>query len=277
MTSPSQPARPRLMQRLKRLVKPFMPRWMLDQYHARALRRDAELYRDKSPGEIFSHVYATQAWGAPEGDAEHYSGAGTHSPVIANAYLASVTGWLATLGAPPDVVDLGCGDFHIGSQLRTACGRYVACDVVESVIAANRRRYAGLDVDFRCLDIASDPLPPGDVVFVRMVLQHLDNARIASVLARLDQYRVLVLTELVPRGGFVPNADKAPGAAIRLWDRPPSGVIVTAPPFNLRVRSSRVLCEVPEGGGVLRTIAYELDRSTARPGAEAQAAGVADA
>ncbi|WP_349609424.1 MULTISPECIES: class I SAM-dependent methyltransferase [Cupriavidus] len=277
MPAPSPSSQPRLMQRLKLLVKPLVPRWLLDQYHARALRRDADLYQGKTPGEIFSHVYASQAWGAPKGHGEHYSGVGTHSPEIANAYLSSVTAWLAAQGAPPDVVDLGCGDFHIGSQLRAACGRYIACDVVEAVIAANRRRHAGLDVDFRCLDIAGDPLPPGDVVFVRMVLQHLDNARIASVLAKLGQYRTLVLTEQVPLGGFMPNTDKTSGAAIRLWDRPPSGVIVTAPPFNLRVRSSRVLCEVSSGGGVIRTIAYELERSAVRPGAEAQAAGVAGA
>ncbi|WP_354686073.1 class I SAM-dependent methyltransferase [Cupriavidus necator] len=259
MNAPTPSSQPRLMQRAKRLVKPLVPRWAMDLYHSRALRRDAKLYQGKTPAEIFTHVYASQAWGAAKGHAEHYSGNGTHNPVIASAYISSVTAWLKTFGAPPDVVDLGCGDFHIGSQLRPACGRYVACDVVESMMEANRRRHAALDVDFRCLDIASDPLPAGDVVFVRLVLQHLDNARIARVLDKLDQYRALVLTEqLPPGGGFVPNIDKAPGAAIRLWGRPPSGVIVTAPPFNLRVRSARVLCEVPEGRGVMRTIAYEL-------------------
>ena len=38
-----------------------------------------------------------------------------------------------------------------------------------------------LDVDFRVLDITSDEIPPGDVCFVRQVLQHLSNQSIINL------------------------------------------------------------------------------------------------
>jgi hypothetical protein len=101
-------------------------------------------------------------------------------------------------------------------------------------------------------------LPPGDVVFIRQVLQHLSNNDIALVISKLTQYRVLVVTEhLPPNNDFVPNVDISNGAHIRLQGTFSSGVVLTAPPFNLVPKHERVLCEVDGYGGVIRTTAYE--------------------
>ena len=59
---------------------------------------------------------------------------------------------------------------------------------------------------------------------------------------------------------FTPNLDKPPGRNIRL-DAPEaggSGVVLTAPPFDLRPDAQRTLCEVPSYGGVIRTTAYSF-------------------
>ena len=47
---------------------------------------------------------------------------------------------LAQVGPLPPgaVVDLGCGDFTVGSKIRPLCGAYVACDVAAPVIAWNQ-------------------------------------------------------------------------------------------------------------------------------------------
>jgi hypothetical protein len=79
-------------------------------------------------------------------------------------------------------VDLGCGDFNVGSQLRPYCSEYVACDIVQSLIERNKLKFADRGVEFRALDMASDPLPAGDVVFIRQVLQHMSNAQILALL-----------------------------------------------------------------------------------------------
>ena len=90
--------------------------------------------------------------------------------------------FLRTLDYKPDVVDLDCGDFHVGSRLRCLCSGYVACDIVEPLIAFNAKTFEGLGVDFRTLDLTKDELPSGEVVFVRQVLQHLSNDDIARAL-----------------------------------------------------------------------------------------------
>ena len=172
-------------------------------------------------------------------------------------YVNAVSEFLRGLGKP-DVVDLGCGDFKVGSQIRPLCGRYTACDVVPELIDFNRGAYEQLDVDFRVLDITADALPEGDVVFVRQVFQHLSNAAIAKAMAKIvAHYKYLVLTEHVPAlAGFVPNVDIATGAGTRLQIG--SGVVLTSPPFNLHAAAERTLSESPQFGDVIRIVVYTL-------------------
>ncbi|CAG2136201.1 class I SAM-dependent methyltransferase [Cupriavidus numazuensis] len=259
MTTAASSPRSVLAQRVKQRLKPFMPSWILKFHRDRAIRKEGSLYEGKSLGEVFTHVYKTGAWGVAEDQSGFYSGSSSHDPKIVEPYVKAVTEYLKALPERPAVVDLGCGDFNVGKRIRAECGRYMACDVVDAAIQSNRTRFSHLDVDFRCVDITTDPLPPGDIVFLRQVLDHLDNARIASVLSKLGPYKVLILTEYLPHSSdFTPNLDKAIGSHLRLFGPVPSGLVLTAPPFNLKVSSARILCEVPDSGGVIRTIAYEL-------------------
>lgn len=207
-----------------------------------------------SPAQAFSHVYKWRFWG---GESGFYSGSGSHDPAIVSPYVEAVGRWAR--GQPTmDAVDLGCGDFDVGRQLRPLFGRYVACDVVPELIAHHRSGPDAETVDFRCIDISLDPLPEGDVVFIRQVLQHLPNAMIQQLIPGLQAYRWLVLTEHLPAtADFVPNLDKPIGPETRL-DRDASGVDLCAPPFDLRPLETRVLCEVPEYGGLIRTTLYRL-------------------
>ena len=159
------------------------------------------------------------------------------------------------------MVDLGCGDFNVGEQLRPYCGRYVACDVVPALIQRNRDKFAGMQVDFRCIDITEDDLPEGDIVFLRQVLQHLSNAQIFKVIKKLYRYKVLVLTEHVQASpAFLANRDRATGGGIRMPQS--SGVVLTEPPFLLRVKSESVICTTNQSfaqyPGLIRTTLYEL-------------------
>lgn len=136
-------------------------------------------------GDVFTKVYTNRVWGDPgEPASPFYSGPGSRDQALVSGYVSAVSSFLNALGKP-DVVDLGCGDFKVGSQLRPWCGRYTACDVVPDLIAFNRTAFTQLDVDFRVLDMVEDPLPAGDVVFVRQVLQHLSNAAISKAIAKI--------------------------------------------------------------------------------------------
>lgn len=218
---------------------------------------------DERPQAVFTRIYEQGLWGrSSQAEQTFYSGAGSHDPAVVEPYVRAMAAYLhfhrLIAGGKPNVVDLGCGDFTVGAKIRPLCGAYVACDVAAPVIAWNRERHAGLDVDFRHLDMLVDPLPDGDIVFVRQVLQHLSNAQIAVALKRIaEKYRFLVLTEHLPAGeGFTPNLDKRSGSDIRL-DRG-SGVVATLPPFSLAPTQTLTICQVAGYGGVIRTELHRL-------------------
>jgi SAM-dependent methyltransferase len=175
-------------------------------------------------------------------------------------YVKATSDFFSSLGAMPDVVDLGCGDFNVGSRLRPFCAKYVACDVAAPVVEANRKRFAGLDVEFRQLDIIESELPPGDVVIIRQVLQHLSNADIRKIVPKLYNYKYVVLAEVIPAREFVPNLDQPTGVSSRMARGLVSGVVLTEPPFLLRAKAERVLCVSydEDSLGSLVTTLYEF-------------------
>lgn len=168
--------------------------------------------------------------------------------------MSAVRAFLASRPSPPVVVDVGCGDFVASSRLVDVSRSFVACDVVPELIERNRRRFAREHLTFTVLDAIADPLPAGDVVIVKQVLQHLSNADVGAIVRKLAQYPTWIVCEHLPAGTFVPNVDEPTDGDTRLPRR--SGVVLTEPPFNVTPRETRVLCEPASGGGIIRTIAY---------------------
>ncbi|MEY4400780.1 MAG: putative methyltransferase [Actinomycetota bacterium] len=157
-------------------------------------------------------------------------------------YVTAVSKFVEGLSWTPSVVDMGCGDFNVGSRIRQHFGKYIACDVAPEVLTENRSRFADLDVDFRQFDMINDEFPEADICIIRQVLQHLSNADIMRVVKKLNRYQILILTEPLPKTEFTPNLDQPTGVSSRLARGISSGVVLTEPPFSLRVVSSQVLC-----------------------------------
>jgi hypothetical protein len=213
-------------------------------------------------GTVFAEIYKTNEWGVSEDrDQPFFSGCGSSDPAIVEPYVRAISKLLtshpAFVDRKPDVVDLGCGDFAVGSRLRGFCAGYVACDVVDKLIEFNKRRFADLNVDFRVLDLVVDPLPPGEIVFVRQVFQHLSNDQIAASLSRIaTRYKYLVLTEHLPREPFTHNPDIERIGGWRVSGN--GGVVLTSPPFLLRVFQDITLLECPDDMGRIQTKFYQL-------------------
>jgi SAM-dependent methyltransferase len=210
--------------------------------------------------QVFTKIYESGAWGrSPDPNRRFYSGSGSARDEERSAYVVAVDDFLRSLATKQDVVDLGCGDFQVGSQIRESCRNYIACDVVPSLIEFNKETFKDRGVEFRTLDLTKDELPAGNIAFVRQVLQHLSNEHIQRFVARVTStYQYLIVTEHLPSSPiFKPNLDKPSGPGTRMgYD---SGVVLTAPPFNLRPRSERQLCVVDSvDAGTLVTTLYEL-------------------
>lgn len=212
-----------------------------------------------SAKEVFTKIYSENLWGnSGSHEQPFYSGAGSHVKEITSAYVQAVSHFIQSLGGKPNALDLGCGDFNVGSQIRPYCNRYIACDIVSDLIQFNQNKFAELDVDFRVLDLIEDPLPATDIVFVRQVLQHLSNSQIQKFLPKLKgHFSWLILTEHIPaKPDFPHNLDHTNSQHIRLSNN--SGIVITSPPFNLESVEEKVLCQVASGTGVVKTIAYRL-------------------
>jgi len=60
------------------------------------------------------------------------------------------------------------------------------------------------NLTFRAIDAVTDPLPPGDLVIVRQVFQHLRNDQIQAILRKFGRYRTWIISEHVPSSSFCP-------------------------------------------------------------------------
>jgi 2-polyprenyl-3-methyl-5-hydroxy-6-metoxy-1,4-benzoquinol methylase len=246
---------------LKNIIKVLIPNFVLTIIQIIRAQKRTSRFKSQSARtqEIFSEIYEKYLWGKSE-NPEHgyYSGAGSHDKNITTVYLDNVGVFLKSLPTKPNVVDLGCGDFSVGSQIRAYCNNFVACDIVPQLIEHNKQKYVDLNVDFRVLNLVTDELPVGDIIFIRQVLQHLSNEQIQKIIPKLHlNYSYLFLTEHLPISkSFSRNLDMPTGPYIRLAFN--SGVVLTAPPFNLKTLGEQIICEPEEAGGIIRTILYKL-------------------
>lgn len=224
-------------------------------------------FAGKTSRDVFTEIYTKGYWGKGKDIDQFYSGSGSHEIGITKPYVNALQSVFSHLGKP-DVVDIGCGDFAVGSQLRKYCGGYVAGDIVESLIARNSTMYEDLDIDFRVIDIANDPIPKSTVLVVRQVFQHMSNADILDSISNIaGSCKYMIVTEHLPLDKEFPhNLEKSAGPDIRLYANTPSGVVLTSPPFNLDPIESKVICEVSTDDGVcpslIQTIMYKMPAVT---------------
>jgi Methyltransferase domain len=223
----------RAVEHIAALLSPLLPKSALARFHRRR---------------TFQNVYKNQLWGS-DGKSQFFSGVGSHGGP-ATAYVNDIApillDHLGSLGRQATILDLGCGDFSVGSQLlhRLPSLAYLGCDVVPEIIEHNRKKHGAVGVQFKTLDIVSDDLPDGDICLVRQVLQHLSNSDIACVLPKLRKYRYVYITEGQPlvRIGNT-NPDKPANSDVRFDWRTGygRGVELDQPPWNLSIEEvSRV-------------------------------------
>jgi hypothetical protein len=243
---------------MKHYIKTLLPTPLVKAVTAYRRRKVLSRFGGLSSQEIFTKIYEDGMWGRSDDLRDPYvSGTGSREVAVVATYVAAVKELISTLPKCQNAVDLGCGDFTVGSLVRPIFQGYIACDIVEQVVEFNRERYRDLDVDFRIIDLTKDRLPTGDIAIVRQVLQHLSNDDVSQAIANISaSFENILVTEHIPQGVFTPNLDKPTGPGIRLDMG--SGLVLTKSPFFLRCVKEQVVCEVPSDGGIIRTTWYNL-------------------
>lgn len=205
---------------------------------------------------VMEQIYDLNLWGS--NNAEFYSGFGSHHPELVAPYIQKVASFLTSFKVPLTICDLGCGDFNVGNQLVNFSKQFIAIDIVPSLIAFNAKTFKANNVKFYCLDIVNDRLPKSDCVLLRQVLQHLSNAEVQKVVAKLTNYKYVILTEHLPNGHFTPNKDIISGQGIRLKKQ--SGLDILKAPFNFKPKEVKELLRynLKNKKGVIVTWLFEV-------------------
>jgi hypothetical protein len=245
------------MARFTNQVKASLPPKLLAAYYRVRSKAARRHYSGLSVAEAFSQIYESNAWGGAPG--EFCSGSGSTQRDVVESYLSSVNAFIEEHSLN-SCVDLGCGDYRVGSGLRIR--HYHGVDVVQALIDRNKAEYGSEAVSFQCLNFIEDRPPVADLALIRQVLQHLSNSEISRALKNCEHYRYVLVTEHVPIGPPMQyNIDKPHGADTRLlWN---SGVFLDRPPFSL---GTQVLHEsAVDNWSVIRTVLLSFCRTESLP------------
>jgi SAM-dependent methyltransferase len=135
---------------------------------------------------VFGHIYEQDHW-------DGGSGVGS-APDATEAYRAVLAQLLPSADIT-SVVDVGCGDWQLGSLVDWSSVQYLGLDVVPAVIERNQSRFAKPGVRFELLDARLQPPPAADLLLAKDVLQHWSNADAAAFLrTNLRRYRYCLIT-----------------------------------------------------------------------------------
>ena len=134
----------------------------------------------------FRNIYDQGIWGTNElGEGTSGSGSTLASTAIYRAFLQD---FLKQHGIT-SVVDAGCGDWEFSKSVDWRGIDYKGYDIVESVIAKDKKKYEKPNIHFFVANIVTDELPPADLLVSKHVLQHLPNADVAKFLEQLPKLR----------------------------------------------------------------------------------------
>jgi SAM-dependent methyltransferase len=143
----------------------------------------------------FTKIYEQNGFGGRES----VSGPGSDLAQTA-AVREALPGVLQQIGAR-SMLDAPCGDLFWMKEVELDLDRYIGADIVATLIAENKRRFAGTKREFKVLDITRDPLPKVDVIFCRDCLVHLPFSAITAALRNFKHSgsRYLFTTTFIDR------------------------------------------------------------------------------
>ncbi len=246
----------------KKLIKNLIPSIIIN--YIRGIREKIELNRFKKLNleDTFKTIYNEKIW-TPKNEKDnfkYYSGLGSHKTEFTKQYIRETIKILESFETTPDVVELGCGDFKVSTELVKFSNTFKACDIFEDLIENNKKEFIDPKLQFLVLDMTKDELPSADICIIRCVLQHLSNEKIISFLNRINgKFNFLLVTEHFPNKiNFTANHDIVSGPNIRLkYD---SAVDLIKPPFNLKVKSEKNIYKAYSNDvdGFLNTQLYKL-------------------
>ena len=245
-------------ERVKAFIRPMIPAKLHDRWKRYRFNSEQAHAKGRPLEDVFNEIYERGIWSPTPGDGKFHSGPGS-MPAASRGYEDFVAGYINGRPEITTIVDIGCGDFQVSRRILQRLNRdirYFGCDVASKVVADNTARHAVAGkIAFLHVNVATDTLPPGDIVTIREVLQHLSNDTIQAALANLRRnFKFAIVTEAVPRVPAAPNLDIVSGYRTR--DGLKSGVFLELAPYKLKIVARYEHSVSPRE--ILRTLVVEL-------------------
>ena len=200
-------------------------------------------------------IYEQGRWGET-----FSSGPGSHWPPLVNAYVDCVKNFLKEKSNIKTniIIDIGCGDFNVGQNFMGHCHQYIGIDVSSKIIKKNQLQYKSERLSFVQIDACTQTIPKGNIVFLRQVLQHLDNQSISSLLSNLSSntHEWLIVTEHIPSKPYVANLEHT-GKRHQTRLNIDSGIVFDLEPFLYQYSCKIALLSYYGFGGIIKTYAYK--------------------
>ena len=205
--------------------------------------------------EIFDRVYKEKIWNKTS-SLDYDSGPGSHNVDILKPYLDVILSFLNE-NRNMIIIDLGCGDFNVGSNLIKFSKKYIAIDVVGSLIDRNKKSFKSSKLTFKKIDAVYEDIPFGDCILIKEVFQHISNKEIKLILKKLINFKYLIITESEPLINFKPNKNKLRGPDCRTDIS--SGIIIDKPPFNFGYQRKKELMRLRKDDRYIVTTLYKIN------------------
>lgn len=116
-------------------------------------------YKNLSTEDVFDNIYEKRIWKKDE-QSNSTSGTGSHKAEIIDPYI-NVVKKVITDNNIKTAVDLGCGDFTVGSLIVDCCETYNARDISNVILEKNRSKYQSPKLKFEKLDLPNKNKPSG--------------------------------------------------------------------------------------------------------------------
>ena len=209
-------------------------------------------YGSLSNKEIFTKIYINKVWNKTS-KLTYDSGPGSHDNQIFGPYVSRVIDFL-NINKNLTVIDLGCGDFNVGSQIFKYTKKYIAIDVVSDLIERNKKLFISKNLTFKSIDATYENIPNGDLILIKEVFQHITNDDILAILKKILNFKYIIVTESEPLIKFKPNIDKPKGPDCRTDLK--SGIILDKVPFNLEYKEKKELMKIKRPDRYITTVLY---------------------
>lgn len=138
---------------------------------------------------IFETIYREKAWG--DGVEIPLSGIGS-APELNKPYVNLVKE-IIEKNDIRTVLDIGHGDWKIWSGYQFSGREYIGVDVVSSIAQEIKKSVGPLPIRFQVLDAVTEELPRADLVLCKDVLQHLSNAQVEIILAKINLFNYVII------------------------------------------------------------------------------------